>query len=434
MKKIVVFLAIFGLINVQMAVSQVEIKELNSPTSTNQNCLLTWVSKSEPDKLIIHLFGDDGLGYVSEDNCKSWKTLDIDPILHRDILVAHRVNDTLMFISGGLNNNLLMMSTDGGNTFKDFQLTVNDPVLSISVAMLPLYMNIYFLHPERTSVMYYGFETGFISHYIISNYDNDVVKGRRLCDIRSDGYISACYYRYKKGALHEAVSWSVLASYLDTVTNKTHNFISTSLDTITGFEVWGKAVVACYRSEDSPHFYEVFTPSIPDIEIIVRKYPLSFNSEMIVNSSTISHYNSWTWHVGSNKNGSNNFLIKDGNVMLVNPDVPLKIIKDCSTKSSDEVIMLSQNGRLFSTRTDMALKTGVHSIDLNKLSVYPNPCSTLLTVFSDNNTLAWLTNINGQKIRKLNLEKGNNHFSVSDLQAGIYFITTPNNTFKFVKQ
>ena len=69
----------------------------------------------------------------------------------------------------------------------------------------------------------------------------------------------------------------------------------------------------------------------------------------------------------------------------------------------------------------------------NKITAYPIPTTGILYIHSDENGKAELYKMNGQFLRKLNLQKGENKIDISNFQKGVYLIKYGANTTKVIK-
>jgi hypothetical protein len=76
----------------------------------------------------------------------------------------------------------------------------------------------------------------------------------------------------------------------------------------------------------------------------------------------------------------------------------------------------------------------------SKITVFPNPVIDLLYInISDNSvTNCQVFNINGQIIKTLKVEPGNNEYNLGNLETGIYLIklqtTSGTKTYKIIKR
>jgi len=68
-----------------------------------------------------------------------------------------------------------------------------------------------------------------------------------------------------------------------------------------------------------------------------------------------------------------------------------------------------------------------------KLSVFPNPANALITIISNKQQEAFITNTTGQRIKKINLINGNQTLNVAAWNPGIYIIKTEEGFMKFIK-
>jgi len=78
--------------------------------------------------------------------------------------------------------------------------------------------------------------------------------------------------------------------------------------------------------------------------------------------------------------------------------------------------------------------TSIWEIDLDRLSIYPNPCYETAIIESVEETEAQLFDLQGKLLQKFLLRQGRNTISLSNLTKGIYFLRTEKNSLKIVKQ
>ena len=68
-----------------------------------------------------------------------------------------------------------------------------------------------------------------------------------------------------------------------------------------------------------------------------------------------------------------------------------------------------------------------------KLSVFPNPANELITIISNKQQEAFITNTSGQRIKKINLIDGSQTLNIAAWNPGIYIIKTEEGFMKFIK-
>lgn len=69
----------------------------------------------------------------------------------------------------------------------------------------------------------------------------------------------------------------------------------------------------------------------------------------------------------------------------------------------------------------------------NKITVYPLPTTGILYIHSEEKGKAELYNMNGQFLRRLNLQKGENKIDISNFPKGVYLIKYGTNSAKVIK-
>jgi len=127
-------------------------------------------------------------------------------------------------------------------------------------------------------------------------------------------------------------------------------------------------------------------------------------------------------------------MVSDG-VVTKFPDFSLNEIKDCSYNGIDAVIAVGNYGRIYSNRTDLALATPVFTISkTDKISAYPNPFNSEITIMSEAENYVSLINISGILLKQIQLLPGPNYVSLAELNPGIYFLKKKQQVLKLVKQ
>ena len=77
---------------------------------------------------------------------------------------------------------------------------------------------------------------------------------------------------------------------------------------------------------------------------------------------------------------------------------------------------------------------GINDLTANNLNIYPNPTNGSLTISSEKESTAYLSDLQGRAIETLSLSKGENHFDISNLNNGVYFLKIDNNVQRIIKQ
>jgi hypothetical protein len=440
MKKLV-GLALFGLV-VQMAMGQ--ISELNTPTSIDLNCVTTWVPSPESEEVSIHIFGDNGLGYVSEDKGASWTELVIDPIKKRDINMAIRPNDTLLVISGGPENDLLKWSMDGGLTFKDLVLPNKEPVNGMGYSYCyyfdKAYLFIVFGHAKGMSIICVFCSVNWQEPYFSSDYMLDEDFSFYGMAMSPSSILLAFTFPALGGPPYDKYFTYQTdvkdLGYYSMVSGLYNHDRVTSLATRNNHFLF-----ASKRDQQGEYNYEAYHTDKKNNMPVIR-YFSSLTKEQSIKSSLVTAASSNYWHVGGDDFGKNGFIIKDGIIINTSPGFSMNAIayagwvsRDGNNETNDEVIMVGDQGKIFSNRPDLILGTSTRVVNLDELSLYPNPCLDQVTIYySGRETIAALSDLLGRSLRQLRLETGNNKFSLADLKPGIYFITTKQNTLKFIKK
>jgi hypothetical protein len=439
------FLVFFGLI-AQITVAQV--LEISSPTSTNLNTLINVAPKDGVGSPTIFIFGDAGVGYVSKDKAKSWQQLNIDPIKKRDINLATRVNDTLLFVSGGKENDLLKYSTDNGATFKDFVLPKESqfPVCSIlpinnwdnSIVAFVHQSNIFsFWHDYRSMGAGWIVQAAAMGRDGVFTYLGGSIEG---------DYITTFARMIVHGTSGDSPRFGIMMIQLKP---PGYNFQlypgEGTSDSITSVSPSYKGV--CVTTAYSPveytynnekfHTYEqVINPTVDPAFTNRRPLP-ELGKDFAIKSSLITPPHAQYWHVGGDVNGKNGFIIKDGVIIKRVQSSGLNMIINVSDNSTDAILAVGNNGKIYSTRTDLALATPDAVPDLfraDNFSAYPNPFSSELTIKSSSETMVTLSDVLGVIIKQIRVEPGDNLISLVGLKTGVYFLNNKKTTLKLIKQ
>ncbi len=75
-----------------------------------------------------------------------------------------------------------------------------------------------------------------------------------------------------------------------------------------------------------------------------------------------------------------------------------------------------------------------YNSDGEKLSVFPNPANTLITVTGNKQQKILITNVTGQLMRKVLFSNSSQTINVTAWKAGIYFLKTEHGVYKFIKK
>jgi hypothetical protein len=446
-------LAFFGLF-AQMATAQM--LEVNSPTSINLRCTINVPPIGEATSPTIYIFGEHGLGFVSKDKCKSWKQLDIDPVQKRTINLAAKVNDSLIFISGGKENDLLKYSTDNGATFKDFPFKEFDPSGKLNAfpicAIIPMnnwyfsivafmQINQFAIWEDARSVnsglpiqqSYFGGPNDAFT-YLGGNKDGNYI----ITYARAIGHgTNGDHPVFGVGIVKLKEPGYAFDVYTGSSNNDSITSVALNSDN-------GNFLVAFYI-QDRPGLgqvesrnYEVFS-SVNDINNFTNfRYLPELAKEQSIKSSLITKSHSLFWHVGGDINGKNGFIIKDGAIIKRIQSSGLNLIIDVSDSNNpDAILAIGNNGKIYSTRTDLALATpdaAISCIKADDFSAYPNPFNSELTVKSSSDVIATLSDVLGSTLKQIRLESGDNRISLVGLKPGIYFLTNKQQTLKLIKQ
>jgi chitodextrinase len=78
--------------------------------------------------------------------------------------------------------------------------------------------------------------------------------------------------------------------------------------------------------------------------------------------------------------------------------------------------------------------TGIESLELNELKVYPNPFSDYFIVEAENDGNAVIYDLSGKVMFNILLQTGNNRIDASVLPSGIYLLKQETNTMKMMKK
>lgn len=446
MKKLLC-LAFFGLI-VQIAAAQV--LEISSPTSANLNTLINVNPKDGVGAPTIYIFGDAGTGYVSKDKCKSWQQLNIDPVKKRDINIATRVNDTLLFISGGKENDLLKYSTDNGLTFKDFVLPQQYstyPVCAIIPMNNWMYGIVAFAQKDifvcwqnwgnngGLLIQPAQFSQGAIIDYLgVTMEGDDITTFARSVGHGTNGYfplfgVATVHLKLLGLGTAEVDIFGGGASY----------------DSITSVSTYkGKCLTAFYSKdtyeyhEKGNYNYEAVTTPMGAVKYFtnIRKFP-ALGKETSIKSSLITPPHSQFWHVGGDVNGKNGFVIKDGVIIKQVQSSALNMVINVSDNNTDAILAVGNNGKIYSTRTDLTLATSdpvISWTNADDFSAYPNPFSSELTIKSSSETIVTLSDVLGTTLKQIRVESGTNLISLVGLKTGVYFLNNKKTTLKLIKQ
>ena len=75
---------------------------------------------------------------------------------------------------------------------------------------------------------------------------------------------------------------------------------------------------------------------------------------------------------------------------------------------------------------------GQHDVAKQELKVYPNPAANMVNIVVEENVNCIIYNMSGQAVAKQALSAGNNTIDISNMKAGVYFISAGNSNAKLV--
>jgi hypothetical protein len=342
MKQIIV-LAFFGLF-IQTAFGQ--ILEINSPSEDDLYCALTSAPSDNEDNLIIYIFGKNGTGFLSSDKCATWHELEVDPKEKRTIFSAIRVNDTLLIVSGDGHNDLLKYSLDGGSTFYDFDFLEDRYISGVT------FFNDYVIFSHKKSLTYWNIKSGEIREreVLSADYDTEII------NLSGNNFLVNLGI---KKVVEGIPKFSLMI-------NK--NFPQDGLwqefdydyDLITSWSTRGNYILASALKQQEGTTYEVVkSPYFQNLEWGVIN-GLEYGD--VIKSSHVSLFSSFYWHVGGNKNNQDGIVIKEGEVVKRVKNGRLNGIYHCGyydqkgySNLIDDIIIVGDNGRILSSRLDLAL-------------------------------------------------------------------------------
>lgn len=445
MKKLL-SLAFFGLI-VQIATAQV--LEINSPTSINLRCAINVSAPGGANAPTIYIFGEQGLGFVSKDKCQSWKQLDIDPIKKRTINLAARVNDTLIFLSGGKENDLLKYSTDNGATFKDFPFEALDasgklhdtPICAIIPVTNWNYSIVAFMQTKQFALWqdFRWMNSGLpIQAYSVLW---DIPPSFTYLGGHKDGNYITTYSRYVNQGTSGYFSHFGLGliKLKDTDPYFELKFSAGTGDSISSVASYqGKCLVSFHTKRAGSYNFEATTDPFAGIISFNDLYKFNdLTPEQSIKSSLITPPHSQFWHVGGDPNGKNGFIIKNRIIVQRSQSSALNMIIDLSDGDVDGMLAIGNNGKIYSTRTDLAQAIPDAIVGWEKadnFSAYPNPFNSELTINSSSEAIVTLSDVLGTVIKQVRVEPGDNRISLVGLKPGIYFLNNKKTTLKLIKQ
>lgn len=93
-------------------------------------------------------------------------------------------------------------------------------------------------------------------------------------------------------------------------------------------------------------------------------------------------------------------------------------------------------GNTLELRSQIGGVLKVNKNELSAISIYPNPSKDFITISNlKEERRVIITNITGQIIKELSVDKNNNRIDIQDLSKGFYFVSLDNKkTIKFIKQ
>jgi hypothetical protein len=345
MKKLLLFLAFFGLL-VRMASGQV--LEVNSPTKNNLYCAFSSSASSESEDITLYVFGANGLGYVSKDKCASWQELVVDPSQQRSIRSSIMVNDTLLLVAG--DNNLLKYSNNKGVTFKDLSLPDTSPVIGLACSGDSVLFN----HEKSLTCWYLKTNT------FKSSTDHLKASENQTCLFLSSYLATKVVTR---SVLIISSTTKVLHFRVKTAYPWAWGQLNPSYDSICSLDATDRyTLISLQGKKVGQYVYEGYlTPETPDSrsKFAYRYFPELTQSQTIKSSFVTRAHNNF-WHVGGDNTGKNGFIIKDGVIIKKTPEFILNFVTSAcyvdpkgNSNKSDEVIMVGNNGKIFSNRLDL---------------------------------------------------------------------------------
>jgi hypothetical protein len=445
MKKLLC-LVFFGLI---AQITTAQVLGINSPTSINLKCAINVPAVGGANAPTIYIFGEQGLGFVSKDKCQSWKQLDIDPIKKRTINLATRVNDTLIFLSGGRENDLLKYSTDNGATFKDFPFEALDasgklhdtPIRAIIPVANWNYSIVAFMQTKQFAlwqdyrwmnsgipVQAYDFQDpSDVFVYLGGHKDGDyIVTYARSIIHGTSGYLP--YFGLGVVKLKQAAPYAEV---------KFSQSLSDSISSVASYQ--GKCLVSFHTKRAGNYNYEGMVNPFAGVTSFIDYYQFTdLTPEQSIKSSLITPAHAQFWHVGGDLNGKNGFIIKNRVIVQRSQSSGLNMMIDISdSNNADAILAIGNNGKIYSTRTDLAQAIPDAVIGWEKadnFSAYPNPFNSELTIKSSSEAIVTLSDVLGTVIKQIRVEPGDNRISLVGLKTGIYFLTNKKQTLKLIKQ
>lgn len=337
MKTKLLLFAFFGLL-VQIASGQ--IFEINSPTNFNLNCALT--ASNYPTEISIYVFGDNGVGFLSNDKCANWQQLAIDPDNKRAIKSAIRANDSLLIVSG--EKGLLKYSTDEGKTFQDLTLPETSPVNSLAYGGDSILFN------HAKSITCWNLKTNqfksITSH--IKTAEN------QTCYLISSFNMTRVVCR---SAFYPSNAKPVFAFSVKTAFPWAWGQLKNTYDSICSLSVVENYTLTSYIGKEAGKYvYEGYTtPS--SLSTYQYRYFAELTKEQSIKSSAVIKGSYNFWHAGGGYDGKNGFIIKNGAVVKTTTTTLNSVINGNYGKQkqlSGEVIIVGNNGAIFSDCIDLA--------------------------------------------------------------------------------
>lgn len=83
--------------------------------------------------------------------------------------------------------------------------------------------------------------------------------------------------------------------------------------------------------------------------------------------------------------------------------------------------------------SNIVLGTSETKVSQKNLSIYPNPTNGRLSLATEKGTEAKIYSQDGKLLKSLQTQKGVNEIDISDLPKGVYYIKTPNESTKVIK-
>jgi hypothetical protein len=200
----------------------------------------------------------------------------------------------------------------------------------------------------------------------------------------------------------------------------------------------GKCLASFHGKTAGWYNYEAVSDPFAGVSLFNDYYHFTdLTPEQSIKSSLVTPAHSQFWHVGGDPNGKNGFIIKNRVIVQRSQSSALNMIIDLSNGDVDGMLAIGNNGKIYSTRTDLAQAIPDAVIGWEKadnFSAYPNPFNSELTIKSSSEAIVTLSDVLGTVIKQIRVEPGDNRISLVGLKQGIYFLTNKKQTLKLIKQ